>query len=150
MTEFKLGDKVSVSDFMVRIDAEMTKFHRVIELWPDVPPALVTRYEEWETSGRDKYETSRLWIPASVEAQDWIGSRRDKHHPAPWFSQFKLPDEAYVTRKLVAACGSVSYEEWGREMNTYAYTTMYEAVYHLSRVPLRVLPSMITKIEGDD
>lgn len=149
MTEFKLGDKVSVSDYMVRTDVEMSKFCKVIELWPDVPPALVTKYEKWQSSGKSRHDSARMWIPASVEAQGWVGGRCDKHHPAPRLSQFKLPDEAYVTRKLVAACGDISYEEWGREMNTYAYTSMYEVAYHLNRVPLRVLPSMIIKIEGD-
>lgn len=149
MTEFKLGDKVSVSDFMVRLDIGMESFHKVIERWPEVPTQLVTRYEKWEAKGRPKYESTRLWVPATVEAQGWLGSRRERFHPAPWLAQFKLPEEAYVTRKLVASCGVVEYEEWGADLSVYAYTAMYEVVHHLSRLPLRVLPSMITKIEDD-
>lgn len=155
---FELGQRVIASEYLVRgRDIKAKQILAMGEAWPGMPEPLMAdarraikraearQREGWES---DYYHPGgyRVWLPVGLLREcherewGWFATHERRH---PTVSDLTLPLEGIITRRVTISDGTVSYEEWGTQLNPHSTRQAYEVAYSLHRRPVRVLPEML-------
>ena len=158
MSDLKLGEPVTISDYLVRVSMSPLQAVEVAEDWEEFPPKLLaeaTRIVERDGGARSARNIGgggrlRVWVPASVQAVAFRKYNRHmriehRHHPAPLWRAEDFPLSGIVTRAVQIQDGEAEREEFGAYFVGFDNRPGYEVTYHLGRRAHRVLPSMIAR-----
>lgn len=150
---FTLGQRVRIADYLVRVDASAEAVVALDDIWPDTPPAVVTRARsEIENARPRRHWRSRgfrIYAPASIVCAYprheglYDISFCTRRHPFVYPSSISLPADGIVVQQVQCADGSVIYDEDGTGFYSLSVRLGYHVAYHLARRPMIVLPSMV-------
>jgi hypothetical protein len=153
MPEYKLGDQVEITNFLVRSDYVSYKIlERMYELWPEMPEGMKWKVREYQEN-RKLSAHHVVWVPATLQREmdwdHWFGLNT-RQHPSPSIDSVGLPVTGIVVQRCQRQDGlaySGSYEDPGGFIQ-HSSTTGYKVAYSLNRRPLLVAPYMMRKVES--
>lgn len=163
---FALGQRVIVSDYLVRCRVAHYQLPPLAECWEGMPPVILEKLYPLKfpfspslteaTFPQDILPPNqrplhggggaRLWIPNSALSQTHLPLGRDtRNNPAPY--GLELPREGVVIQKVQLQDGYASPEEYSIEWTSLSTRVGYKVAYSLSRIPITVLPQFLTPLE---
>ncbi len=139
MPDFKLGDRVIVTDYLRRIDLSRLDEPRVsrvraylTDAGVDMAGALPTKLWVPQSVHRHAFDELGIWIPTD-----------NRNNPTPDHYTVTLPVSGVVVQKITLQDGRPTYGDYGRDWKSSLHRTGYRVAYRLDSRPLIVWPSMI-------
>ena len=156
MSDFTLGQQVTVTDYLFRTSGiNSVQAVEIANVWPEMPEQVTQAASKTLDSARAETRhygapgRYKVWLPISLgpyknsEAWGWLSIDGRRH---PVVTDLNLPLSGIITRQVQLQDGIPEWEEGGAYFCGLSSRIGYEVTYHLSRRPVRVLPSMIQEV----
>ncbi|GAA1327540.1 hypothetical protein GCM10009592_14470 [Brachybacterium rhamnosum] len=153
MSTYRLGQPVTITDYLVRAELRFRQALTLADLWEDMPSQIVAAAQRMNDRKAEPWERNmrkfRVWMPASLyPALGWDVRLLTRTHPEPFpYSGpggLDFPLAGLVTQRVQVQDGRIhrDYEE-GATFIHQSSRKGYRVAHDVNRRPLLVLPSMI-------